>query len=243
MKYFVLLFSIILLASCNRISKEQAIVDKSIETHFNNGLEKVFISFTFRNRKYTVKRTKDEFTYTRTFNDSSDLVKDILVNSTDFTRLINGDTTPVSEEWSRKYTSSVNSVLYFMQLPYLLNDPAVEKKYAGEFTIEGEPYDGVAISFQKDGGGEDHDDQFLFWFHRQNKTMDFFSYSYTEDEGGVRFRKAINKKKVNGILFQDYINYEVPVGTPLETIPDLFESGKLKELSRIINENIKVRYL
>ena len=130
MKYFVLLFSIILLASCNRISKEQAIVDKSIETHFNNGLEKVFISFTFRNRKYTVKRTKDEFTYTRTFNDSSDLVKDILVNSTDFTRLINGDTTPVSEEWSRKYTSSVNSVLYFMQLPYLLNDPAVEKKYA-----------------------------------------------------------------------------------------------------------------
>ena len=231
------------MASCTRVSKEQAIVNKSIETHFNNGLEKVFISFTFRDRQYTVKRKKDEFVYTRTFKDSTGLVQDILVNSTDFTRLINGDTIQVSEEWKRKYTSSVNSVLYFIQLPYLLNDPAVVKKYAGEFTIEGELYDGVAISFQQDGGGEDHDDQFLFWFHHQNKTMDFFAYSYTEDEGGVRFRKAINKKQVNGILFQDYINYEVPVGTPLEIIPDLFESGKLKELSRIINENIEVTYL
>ena len=61
------------------------------------------------------------------------------------------------------------------------------------------------------------------------------------DGGGVRFRQAVGRKPVEGITFQNYINYKPPTKqTPLDELPNLFEIGALKELSKIINEDIKV---
>ena len=67
------------------------------------------------------------------------------------------------------------------------------------------------------------------------------AYSYSVNDGGVRFRSAYNPRTIDGIRFQDYINWEAPVGTPLKDLPALFEKDKLKELSRI--ETVDVRNL
>jgi hypothetical protein len=142
-----------------------------------------------------------------------------------------------------KYTSSVNSVLYFVQLPYLLNDPAVIKSYEGTQKVLGETYDVLKVTFRPSGGGEDFQDEYRYWFHEKTHLLDFLAYNYETDGGGVRFRKAYNRSERGGILFQDYVNYEVPVGTPLQKIPALFEAGKLKELSRIVNTDIQVERL
>lgn len=220
--------------------KAQAIVDKAIEAHGSQHLNNARVSFTFRNIEYSMSRNPAEFVYTRSFEDSLGHIKDVLVNSREFTRLRDGDTVQLSEEWQRRYSSSVNAVLYFMQLPYPLNDPAVNKQYAGETLISGEPYHVVKVTFDTEGGGEDYEDEYMYWIHRDDYTVDYLAYNYQTEGGGVRFRKAYNRTQKGGVLFQDYINYAVKTETPLIAIPQLYENGALRELSRIENEDIRV---
>ncbi len=229
------------LASC-QYSAEQAqqVVDQAIAAHGQTKLDQVKISFDFRDKRYSAYRTPEKYVYTRLFVDSLELVEDVLVNSSKFTRLINGDTTEVIDSMATKYSNSVNSVLYFVQLPYLLNDPAVIKSYEGTQRIEGAEYDVIKVQFRAGDGGADFTDEYRYWFNQQTSMLDYLAYNYQTNGGGVRFREAYNRSDRMGITFQDYINYEVPIGTSLGDIPSLFEKGQLKELSRIINEDIKV---
>ena len=229
------------MVSC-KYSAEQAqtVVDHAIKAHGQNKLEHVKISFDFRGKSYSAVRKSDSYIYTRTFIDSLELVEEVLINSSDFTRMINGDTINLADSMVSKYSNSVNSVLYFVQLPYLLNDPAVVKSYEGTQTIENTIYDVIKVQFRSSGGGEDFEDEYRYWFNQKTGMLDYMAYNYLTDGGGVRFREAYNRSERLGITFQDYINYEVKLGTPLSSIPHLYSSGKLKELSRIINENIEV---
>ena len=101
-------------------------------------------------------------------------------------------------------------------------------------------YDVIKVQFKASDGGEDFTDEYRYWFNKNTYLLDYLAYNYETNGGGVRFREAYNRSERMGMTFQDYINYEVPVGTPLEQIPALFEKGQLIELSRIINEDIKV---
>jgi hypothetical protein len=72
--------------------------------------------------------------------------------------------------------------------------------------------------------------------------MDYFAYSYESDGGGIRFREAINPRKIGGILWQDYVNYKPADETvSLDTLESMFISGTLEKLSEIKMENITVR--
>lgn len=241
MKYLIL-FSL-LWFSCGKLSQPlttERIIDKSIEAHgFHNLLDKK-IEFDFRDRHYSLLREDSRFTYTRSFEDSLGFVEDVLVNSSDFTRLIDGVEYELDAEWRDKYANSVNSVLYFIQLPLTLNDPAAIKTYQGEVNIKGTAYHQIEVRFSEANGGKDFEDVFLYWFKAGGFTMDYFAYSYITDGGGVRFREAINRTKFNGLVFQDYINYKpLEKTTALVQLKELYEQGKLVELSRIENENIQ----
>lgn len=233
-----------MLFSCSsEQNKAHALVEKTIARHGGAHLIGFRIAFDFRGRSYTAERTRSGYRYTRAFDSPEGRVVDYLVNSTEFVRTLNGDTVQVADTMEVKYISSVNSVLYFAQLPYLLNDPAAIKTYAGRSAINERPYHAVKVTFREEGGGKDFDDKFIYWIHPEDFTLDFFAYSYETDGGGVRFREAINRTETEGIVSQDYVNYEVPIGTPLPDIPKLFDAGKLKQLSIIRNENFTVEKL
>ena len=73
--------------------------------------------------------------------------------------------------------------------------------------------------------------------------MDYMAYLYHTDGGGLRFREAINQRRVEGVLVQDYINYKpADESIDINTIDELFEAGELEELSRIINEQVQIRF-
>jgi hypothetical protein len=161
----------------------------------------------------------------------------VLENGT-LTRTVNGNTTGLSPKDVAKYTEALNSVVYFATLPHKLSDAAVNKSYVGRTTIKGQDYEVVAVTFDQEGGGVDHDDEFRYWINVDTKTIDYLAYNYETNDGGVRFRSAYNPRTVGGIRFQDYVNYEAPIGTPLDELPELYEAGKLKELSRIETEYV-----
>jgi hypothetical protein len=132
-------------------------------------------------------------------------------------------------------------VAYFAFLPYGLNDAAVFKTYLGDTEIDGKNYHKVKVTFSEDGGGEDFDDIFIYWFNQETNLIDFLAYSYHTDGGGVRFRKVIRKHEIAGLILQDYENYKPEdKNTPVEEMEDLYKSGELELLSEINLENVMV---
>lgn len=237
-----LLAALSLLAmSCSSKKDPQGIIDRSIEAHGGNRIAQSHIQFDFRNRHYSFYKTNGLFKYTREFTDTLGKVSDVLTNS-GLVRFINGDTAKISIEKKAAYSNSVNSVIYFALLPYGLNDPAVRKTYFGETSIKNQSYYRIKITFDQSGGGDDHEDVFLYWINKDHFTVDYFAYSYHTDGGGIRFREAINRRTVMGVLFQDYINYKPKSELiPLDDLETLFLANKLERLSEINLENIVVQ--
>jgi hypothetical protein len=231
-------------ASCNSRTEAEKIVDKAIEAHGGDAYLNSKIEFDFRTIHYTIFKTPDKFEYIREFSDSTGNVVDIL-NNEGFMRTVNGskiDT--LSEEWIGKYSRSVNSVAYFAFLPYGLNDASVFKTSLGETEINGEKYNLIKVTFSEDGGGDDFDDEFLYWIGTEDSIVDFIAYSYHTDGGGVRMREVSGMNEVGGIRFQNYLNLKpADESAHVEKMQELYESGDLELLSEINLENISVESL
>jgi len=242
MNKLILFISLLILVACSEKKNPQEIIDFAIKTHGSHLFKSKKLEFDFRNKHYSVQYNGDEKVYTRSFQDDSlGSVYDELSNSSEFKRSINDTIYQVNEEWKRRYGNSINSVLYFFQLPFGLNDPAVNKEYIGEKYINNLGYHKIKITFKQKGGGEDFQDVFIYWINKEANTVDYIAYSYATDEGGSRFRQAINRREIRGMVFQDYINYKsASKSDDVENHDQLFIEGELKELSTIVNENIIV---
>lgn len=229
-------------SSCEtKLSDPQKIIDKTIEQSGGEKYLKSQIDFDFRDHHYIARRDGGSFSYERIFQDSTGTIHDFVTNE-GFRRKVNDVETVVADTMATRYTSSTNSVNYFALLPYGLNDAAVNKKFLGETIINENPYYKIQVTFGADGGGEDYEDVYLYWIHQQNFTIDYLAYSFDESsERSFRFRVAYNPRVVNGIRFQDYINYK-PENNSLAVgqAEELYKQGKLVELSRIETENVEV---
>lgn len=243
MKYSLLIITLVIFACSPKADDPQRIIDMAIAEAGGDKFNNSFISFDFRNRHYITRRNGGMFSHERVFSDSTkNTVHDYLKND-GFYREINDKKAAVPDSMAVKYARSVNSTIYFALLPYGLNDPAVRKKFIGKTIFDNETYFTIQVTFMKEGGGEDYNDIFLYWIHEQNATIGYMAYLYFTDGGGLRLRKAINPRRVNGILFQDYINYQPKSeSATIDQMEDLYKQGELEELSRIELENISVEY-
>jgi len=220
------------------LSKGAQVIQEAIEAHGGDLYTTAAYTFTFRNNQYTFINREDGYRYEVHYATKYNGATDVLENG-DFTRTVHGENISLSEKDISSYSQALNSVIYFATLPHKLKDASVCKTYTGETEIDGSSYDVVQIHFTEEGGGQDFDDIYSYWINTDTKRIDYLAYTYSVNGGGVRFRKAYNTREVDGILFQDYINYEAAVGTPLSKLPTLYENRKLKELSRIETENVK----
>lgn len=231
------------LTSCQKEDQNknpQQIIDRTIENAGGERYKNATIEFKFRNHTYKSIRNNGEFYLERARLDSLGYIRDVLSN-TGFQRYINDNPVKVPDSMAQRYTSSINSVHYFAHLPHALNDLAVNKKFMGETMVKGEPYYQIEITFQEEGGGEDHHDEFMYWIHKEKYTIDYLAYKFRVNEGGLRFRAAFNPRVIEGIRFVDYYNYTLKdFNTPLMDLDELYQDGKLELLSTIETEILNV---
>ncbi|PKH51866.1 deoxyribose-phosphate aldolase [Tenacibaculum sp. Bg11-29] len=239
---YIFLVVIILTIACKPKFTAQEIVDKSVS---NSNLEKISnseISFKFRSNHYIAKRNKGDYELFRFI--TKDLVnyKDVLSNN-GFKRYVSDSLVSLSKKDQDAYGNSVNSVHYFSILPYGLNDPAAKKKVLENVFIKGKEYYKIQVTFNEDGGGDDFDDIFIYWFSKESFKLDYLAYKYHTNGGGIRFRDVKKENIVNGIRFADYNNYK-PIDKSIDfyAIDKLYEEGKLKKLSEIVLDNIEIKY-
>ena len=245
MKYISFLLVIILFASCNQNKEELTasdIVNKAIENAGGDRYKNAEIEFTFRNIDYKSNRNGGEYQLERTMTDSlGNNIHDIL-NNEGFKRLVNDSVVKVPDSMAVAYGNSVNSVHYFAQLPFGLNAPAANKELIGKDSIAGREYYEIMVTFSENGGGTDHEDEYMYWIDTKNYEVDYLAYNFEENDGGVRFRKAFNHRIIEGIRFVDYENYKYEdITVPLKSLDSLYEKRELDLLSLIETKNVKVK--
>ncbi|WP_420575412.1 DUF6503 family protein [Ekhidna sp.] len=230
-------------ASTTTDPKAQAVVDSAIARSNLHLLANAEASFDFRDRSYGYKMKENQFEYTRLYIDSTGTeTYDVLTNS-GFTRYINGEVQELVAERQNAYANSVNSVIYFAFLPYRLNDASVIKNYLDKVKVLDKEYHKIQVTFRQEGGGEDFEDVFIYWFDSEDYSMDYFAYEYQTNGGGIRFREATNPRNINSIQIQDYINYKPKPGVEfkLSEIDRYYQQGKLEKLSDIDLKNLNVK--
>lgn len=240
--YFLSLSILFVLTACN--SKEptaQQIIDKAIEKAGGELYKNAEISFDFRKASYKSSREDGKFQLERFLPDSSGTTYHDVVTNEGFTRYKNEKPANLKDSLKDVYRNSINSVHYFVQLPFGLNDAAVNKELIGKDSIHNKEYYEIKVSFEAKGGGIDHEDLYMYWVNTQTFTVDYLAYSFEINDGGIRFRKAYNPRTIEGIRFVDYENYKLDdLSTPLKKLDDLYEVKELELLSKIENKNIKV---
>lgn len=222
-------------------SKAQSVLNKVIEQAGGDKYETSAIEFRFRGKEYVSVRNCGMYELQRNqISKAGDTIKDVISNM-GFERFVNRKKQNLPDSLSNKYSNAVNSVHYFAQLPFGLNDPAVKKTYLDTVKINQTAYHKIKVQFSEEGGGDDHDDVYMYWVNQEKNTIDYLAYSFEVNGGGMRFRKAINPRIINGIRFVDYENY-APKEADLN-VKDLdkaYKNDNLKKVSEIINESIQV---
>ena len=244
MKKFFLLFFLLPFISCNEGStgsEADKIIAKAIEKAGGEKYDNAVIEFKFRKNLYTSNRKNGRYELTRTITDSTNTTFYDVLNNDRFARFHAEEQVPISDSLAGVYSESVNAVHYFVQLPFGLNDDAVIKELVGQDTINKEVYYEIKVTFKQEGGGVDHEDVYMYWIDKDNYTVDYLAYRFFVNDGGIRFRKAVNPRTVGGIRFVDYENYKTDeLSTPLEDLDDMFQKGRLTKVSQIENEILNV---
>ena len=211
-------------------NKAVKIIQMSVEAHGGKKYQNFDISFDFRQYRVRIKNNMSLFEYERTTQDSlKNTIRDVL-NNTGFAREINGKKQTLSAKDEDKYREGINSIAYFMLLPFKLTDPGAHLAHIGTIKMGNQEYDKIKVWFSEEGGGKDHEDVFCYWINQKTHTLDYLAYA----NGGPRFRKATKRETVNGIVFQDYENYQISDKTLSTSDYDkVFIAGNAKLLSKI----------
>ncbi|MDF0716167.1 deoxyribose-phosphate aldolase [Muricauda sp. 334s03] len=244
MKRIIIPLILVFAIGCKQEPKKeltvQEIVDNSIADSGGKLFDDYKVTFDFRDKSYVSENVDGQRVFKRISDLDSITITDVKRND-EFERYMNDSLVMVHDTMAVKYANSINSVHYFVRLPYGLNDGAVNKELLGKETIDNKEYYKVKVTFDQAGGGDDFEDTYLYWFDIESFKPNYLAYDFHVNGGGQRFRKAYNERYVNGIRFVDYENYKPKNdGTDILEIGQLYNKGELELLSKIELKNIVV---
>jgi hypothetical protein len=228
------------MAGCDTEDPAREVVGESIQAHGGEYFQDVEIRFRFRDADFSVVRQNGRFHYERVRQDGSNRIREWMTNE-ETAREVNGTPVEMTDEEVAQVETGINSVVYFGLLPFHLLDPAVQHADLGRAEIDGAPYRVIEVTFQEDGGGPDWEDRFVYWFHEDDRTLDYLAYRYYRDGGGTRFRKAVNRRVVGGLVIQDYENFTATEEVDdIARYPDLMDRDQLDLVSYVALEEVSV---
>ncbi len=243
--YLILTLVFLPLVSCGDKRDQpdpETIMRKAMKAHGTSVMEDAVMKFNFRGVDYRIARNNGSFEYSRDVFTEKDSFTDVLSNS-GFKRFSKDSLVTLNDTLVNRYSSSLNSVVYFAQLPYSLDGGAVQMEYLDEALVNERAYHKIKVTFDEQGGGEDHEDVFVYWINAQDYLIDYLAYSYCEDDCGLRFRESVNRRNITGVTVQDYVNYKSQTFDPqLSDLDQMFMDGDLIKVSDIELREVEVEH-
>lgn len=108
-----------------------------------------------------------------------------------------------TEDERQRARDFISARVYFLFLPYRLNDPETYKEDLGLERWGERQLERVRVTFQP-GTSTYAEEAYVYWFDPETARLEQFAYSFP---GGIRFRKLVNYRKVGGLLIFDQENY------------------------------------
>ena len=246
---------VLTLAACERPAPQGdaealALIDRARTHHGSAALDRAEVAFSFRGTPFVLRRDGGRFRYARTLTDSLGRTVEEAVDNDGAHRLVDGAEVALDSAQARRVATAVNSVAYFALLPARLADPAVRARLLTPDRVGGQDYDRVEVTFARDGGGQDHQDRYVYWLRQSDGRVGHYAYSYRETPGdtaraatGTRFRVPLGARRVGGVLFQDWRNLSADSAGRLERFGDLYDTGRTFEVSTVVLDSVRVRGL
>ncbi len=155
---------------------------------------------------------------------------------------IDGAEQNLSERERTNALSYVNQRLYFLFLPYKLNDPGTYKEDLGlEEGWGDKALHKVRVSFEA-GSSAGASSEYMYWFDPETAELVQFAYDYSNGTG-LRFRKLFNQRRMGGLMFYDAQNYgkNTPLGgLSVNLVTPEYAAAELPLISTIQLENVRV---
>ena len=146
---------------------------------------------------------------------------------------VDGEPATFEAEMAQDLRDWVMARVYFCFLPFRLNDPDVLKEDLGRVSWNGRELDKVKITFEP-GSSTSSRDQYVYWLDPETGRVEQFAYSFQGNPGGLRFRRAMNHRRVEGILFFDQQNLGVEgQGLTVDEITPDFVAQRMRPISVI----------
>ncbi len=215
------------------------VLEQAAEAHGLTREARLDVAFTFRGVPHRIHLDGTDVRYERTVDDAVHrLVGDQLTIVSD------GEPLEVEPARADALRRSLNSVAYFATLPRPLFDDAVIATALGRTRLADQRWDTVEVRFRAEGGGDDHEDVFRYWFDPKTHEMGFLAYTFAVNEGGVRLRRVVRRHEHDGVVLVDWANHGLD--GPDHTIDDAvaaYERGELPQLSTIALEDVELTRL
>ena len=140
--------------------------------------------------------------------------------------------------------SYVNQRMYFLFLPYKLNDPGTFKEDQGLELWNGRQLHRVRVTFEPDSS-DGADSAYVYWFDPETARLEQFAYDYSKGTG-LRFRILRNYRRIGGLLFYDADNYGLNTpdgGLTVDDITPTYVAEELPLVSQIEHRDVHVEQL
>lgn len=218
----------------------EALIADAVRAHGLADPSPLAIEFAFRGTPYRLELEGRQSRYIRTVTTDGTTRQDELVGAR-FRSTVAGTTVSLDPATEGDRRRSLNSVAYFALLPRPLQDDAAIVTALGSTTMRGQPYDTVEVRFQEEGGGDDHDDVFRYWFEPETHRLAFLAYTFSRGNGGVRVRSVAKTHEVGGVVLYDWVNHgrNGPDQSLDAAVAD-FDAGILPRISSIELEAVTV---
>ncbi len=247
---FILTLSILIsinFASCKEYQKNQdgelldgkTILEKCIENHggsiFNSSNIKLTtndIDYEMVNYQYKVKYSMRKF-----FN------KDLHVVNYDrgYVQYFINDSLRNSNAYNNFVVNTrLDNFLYLLSIPFNLDFNGTITERLEDVTIRSKDYYSIHISFPKI---EDvPENEFILYIDKESFQMSFLALKYNILGSSISFRRFMNPRTVDGVMFQDYISF-TPKEDSNATLQDLYieyNKATLKDAKPIKLKKISV---
>lgn len=186
------------------------IVERAFEHHGSELLEEARVSLTVSSQSgsfdvvaepgpvfdYVVRRGEGEDLLERRHTNKPEEPEASETRGSGEVRVLDGRAAQVVRDY-------VSARVYFLFFPYRLQDPNTYLRDLGLESWGGKSLHKVELSFEP-GTSTNAKEKFLFWFEPDRAELVQFAYSF---DGGIRFRKLIDPRRVGGVLFASQENY------------------------------------
>jgi len=227
-------------------SEMPAIVARSIEYHggaryraSETELEQCSLSGCYQIR---VLVDGDRFEHEASLSRDDFELRVILTNN-DLRVWQDGEPVELDDDLRRRRSSWVSARTYFPFLPYRLADARVRFEDLGLVRWGDQELHKVRVTFDTEPGATE-EDQYLYWFSPETAAMVQLAYSYAGNPGGIRFRRAENCRRIEGIMFCDHENLGIDAdGLAVDQVTPTFVETQMRPVSKVELSNIRVRLL